>query len=107
MKLAMEFRFVYVTCRDADEAWAVAEAVVGAQLAACANVLPGMQSLYWWEGKLVRDTEVVLVLKTKAAHMQALVAAVEAAHSYAVPCVVALPILEGNPAYLRWLDTSC
>jgi periplasmic divalent cation tolerance protein len=103
----MEFRFVYVTCRDEAEALAVAEAVVGARLAACANVLPSVQSLYWWEGKLVRDTEMVLVLKTKAALMPALIAAVKAAHSYTVPCVVALPILEGNPDYLAWLGDAC
>lgn len=103
----MEFRWVYVTCRDEAEALAVAEAVVGAQLAACANVLPGMRSVYWWEGKLVRDTEAVLVFKTKAAHVADLIAAVKAAHSYTVPCVVTLPILEGNPDYLAWLDASC
>ncbi len=85
----------------------VAQAVVGARLAACANVLPGMRSMYWWEGKLVQDAEVVVVLKTKAAHMPELIAAVKAVHSYTVPCVVALPIQEGNPDYLDWLGAEC
>lgn len=103
----MEFRFVYVTCRDEAEAMSVAQAVVGQRLAACANVLPGMRSMYWWEGKLVQDAEVVVVLKTKADHMPALIAAVKAVHSYTVPCVVALPIQEGNPDYLAWLGAEC
>ena len=99
----MEPRFVYVTCKDEAEAMVVGKGVVEARLAACANVLPGMKSVYWWEGKLVEDTECVLVMKSRLELMPELIEKVKQLHSYTVPCVVALPILEGNADYLRWI----
>jgi periplasmic divalent cation tolerance protein len=100
----MEMRFLYVTCASREEAARIAEAVVEARLAACANIIPGMESVYWWEGKLTRDQEVVLILKTRAALVEAATAKVKALHGYAVPCVVALPLVGGNPDYLAWLE---
>lgn len=103
----MEPRFVYITCKNEEEALEVAEAVVEARLAACANLLPGMRSVYWWKGKIVKEEEVVVVLKSKADNMEALIEKVKSVHSYTVPCVVGLPILEGNPDYLDWLAKEC
>ncbi|MEM6270946.1 MAG: divalent-cation tolerance protein CutA [Bacteroidota bacterium] len=99
----MEPRFIYITCPDRDEAFRVGRALVEARLAACANVLDGMASIYWWQGKLITDTETVLVLKSRAELVPALTAKVQEIHRYEVPCVVALPILDGNPAYLEWI----
>ncbi len=96
------FRWVYVTCRDRAEAGKIAELVVKKRLAACANWFP-VRSVYWWDEKLERASEVALVLKTTAGHVKPLVAAIKKAHSYKVPCIEALPILEGNPDYLRWI----
>src|SRR5205807_1119133 len=74
-----------------------------ARLAACANVIDGMESIYWWQGKLTEDREAVLIAKTRADLVADAVAKVRALHSYAVPCVVALPLLDGNPDYFDWL----
>lgn len=94
---------VYVTTASSDEANHIAEAVVGERLAACANILPGMTSVYRWEGEVKRDNEVVLLLKTCAAHVERLTERVVALHAYECPCVVALPIVGGWPAYLHWI----
>ena len=102
----MEFRFCYVTASSREEASAIAEAVVGARLAACANILDGMESVYWWQGKLTRDREIVLILKTRAELVEAVIAKVKSLHSYTCPCVVALPVVAGNPAYLEWLEAE-
>ena len=91
-----------MTCKDRAEAENIANLVVKKRLAACANWFP-VRSIYWWEGRLERAKEVAVVLKTTAARVKPLILAVRKAHSYKVPCIVALPILEGNAEYLRWI----
>lgn len=101
----MEKRLVYVTCGDLYEAKKIARTVVDERLAACANLLPEMQSFYWWEGKVESSLEVVLILKTAADRMEALTQRVKELHSYEVPCVISLPLSEeGNDDYHRWLE---
>jgi len=97
-------QFVYITCKDVNEAKMVGKNLVQERLAACANILPGMISCYWWDGEVQEETEVVLILKSKESHAKKLVERVNALHSYDVPCVVFLPIQDGNPAYLKWID---
>lgn len=99
----MEFRFVYMTASSREEAKKIGRALVEERLAACANVIDGMESVYWWQGKLTEDREAVLIAKTRAELVPALTERVRALHSYTVPCVVALPILDGNSDYLAWL----
>lgn len=99
----MQAVFVYVTCKDRGEAMQVGRAVVEARLAACANVIDGMESVYWWEGKLESAKEAVLILKTQAALLDALTEKVKEQHSYTIPCVVAMPVVGGNQAYLEWI----
>lgn len=96
-------RFVYVTASTRGEALRIARAVVKERLAACANVLGGARSVYWWQGKMEEAGEAVMVLKTRAALVDRLVRRVKALHSYTCPAIVALPILEGNPDYLEWI----
>jgi len=96
------FRWVYVTCKNRAEARKIARLVLEKRLAACANLFP-VRSLYWWEGKIEEANEVALVLKTKASCFRRLLAEIRKAHSYKVPCIEALPILEGNPDYLNWI----
>lgn len=98
-----EFNLVYMTASSDDEAIRIGRALVEERLAACANILPGMRSLYWWDGRVQDGKETVLIVKTRAASVPALTERVKALHSYSVPCVVALPIVTGNPAYLDWL----
>jgi periplasmic divalent cation tolerance protein len=99
----MDMRLVYMTAASRDEARKIGRALVEGRLAACANVIDGMESIYWWEGKLTEDREAVLIAKTRAELVPALTERVKQLHSYSVPCIVALPILAGNPAYLGWL----
>ena len=96
-------RWVYVTCKDRTEAERIATLVVKERLAACANWFP-VRSIYWWEGRLERSGEVAVVFKTTAGRVKALISAIRKAHSYKVPCIEALPILEGNPDYLKWIQ---
>jgi len=91
-----------VTCRDKVEAKRIATLAVKRRLAACANWFP-VRSIYWWEGRLERAGETAVVFKTTAARVKALIQAIRKAHSYKVPCIEALPILEGNADYLRWI----
>ena len=99
----MTFSSVYITAGSRDEALAIGKALVEERLAACANILGGMTSIYWWEGALREDAEAVLIVKTRAELVDRLIERVKALHSYDCPCVVAWPIEAGNPAYLDWL----
>ncbi len=96
-------RFIYVTAASRDEALRIGRALVEERLAACANVIEPATSIYWWDGKVQSETEAVLIMKSRAALVEPLTARVKALHSYAVPCVVSLPIEAGNPEYLRWI----
>ena len=95
--------WVYMTTASADEARRIGRALVEERLAACANIIPGMTSFYWWQGKVDEGQETVLIAKTEQGLVETLTARVKALHSYTVPCVVALPILGGNPDFLRWI----
>ncbi|MBD2629595.1 divalent-cation tolerance protein CutA [Trichormus variabilis] len=102
----MEFIFVYVTCKDRAEALNVGKAVVEARLAACANIIDGMDSIYWWNGELQVEKEAILIMKSRRDLFTELTEKVKLVHSYEVPCVVALPIENGNRDYLNWLMTE-
>jgi periplasmic divalent cation tolerance protein len=99
-------RFIYVTAASRDEALRIGRALVEERLAACANLIEPATSIYWWDGKVQSETEVILVMKSRADLVERLTARVKALHSYAVPCVVALPIEAGNPDYLRWIASE-
>ncbi|MBI1216831.1 MAG: divalent cation tolerance protein CutA [Alphaproteobacteria bacterium] len=95
--------FVYVTAPSELEAQKLAEAVVTDRLAACANIIPGMKSLYHWEGKIEQAQETVIIFKTRSSLFQALEARVKELHSYAKPCIVSLPLGQGHMPYLDWI----
>ncbi len=95
--------WIYVTCESTQQAKAIGKEVVKKRLAACANIFPAMESIYWWNGKLEEGLETVLILKTTSELAERLIAAVKRLHSYEVPCVIALPVEKGNPDYLRWI----
>lgn len=100
---ATNVRFIYITCKDKTEALTISKGLLKDKLIACANVLEGVSSVYRWEGELVEDTEVILIAKSVAAVADALIKKVKELHSYEVPCIVSMPILGGNPAYLKWV----
>ncbi|HMA13733.1 MAG: divalent-cation tolerance protein CutA [Bacteroidota bacterium] len=104
MPQAYSHCLVYVTAADAEEAQEIGRAMVEARLAACANVLNGMVPIFRWEGEIDEGTESVVILKTTAERAEALIAAVEAMHSYQCPCAVVLPIVGGSRAFLDWIS---
>ena len=97
---------VYVTTSTPEEAGRIGRALVESRLAACANVLGSVQSIYWWAGKVQAGDEAALILKTREDCVEALVARVKVLHSYEVPCVVALPVAGGNADFLEWVETE-
>jgi len=99
----MDIRLVITNCPDEETANRIALAVVEAQLAACVNILPRVQSIYRWQGAVESAVEVPLLIKTTAAAYPALEAAIRERHPYDVPEIIALPITAGLPAYLNWL----
>lgn len=97
---------VLVTAPHARCARALARSVLGARLAACANLVPGVESHYWWEGRLARSREVLLLFKTTPARLPALEQAILSAHPYDTPEIIVLGLQTGNDRYLRWIDRS-
>ena len=91
---------------DRRQATTIARALVKEKLAACVNIVPGIASIYVWEGKLEEGREVLLLIKSRAALSKRLTARVRQLHSYSVPEVVTIPIASGNPDYLRWVRES-
>jgi periplasmic divalent cation tolerance protein len=100
------YRIVLVTCASLTEARIIARSVVEKKLAACANILPGVQSIYRWKRKVEHAREVLLLIKTSAARLPRLEQEVARLHSYEVPEFIALPITAGAQAYLKWIGEN-
>jgi periplasmic divalent cation tolerance protein len=101
-----EYIVVFITAADAHEAERISRILLERKKAACVNILPGVNSSFWWQGKIESAKEILLIAKTKASLLEDLVAAVKSVHSYDVPEIIALPVIGGNPDYLKWLDDS-
>ena len=99
----MNAMMMYVTTKDAAEAEAIGSALVEEKLVACVNIIDGMRSIYRWKGAVERAGEAVLIAKTKEALVPRVIERIKALHSYEVPCIEAIPIVNGNPAYLKWI----
>ena len=99
----MNVQLVYMTFGDLDEARRVARGLVEARLAACANIFENMNSLYRWEGRLQDDREVAVIVKTTGSRLPELIEAVRQQHSYAVPCIVSMPVTGGHQPFLAWV----
>lgn len=99
----MDLCLCYVTCSSKEEALKIGRAVVEQRLAACANILDGLTSIYRWEGTIHTDPETLLLLKTRRDVVQRLVETVVELHSYDCPCVTVVPITGGHPDYLEWV----
>ena len=94
------------TCASAQEAEKIARRLIETRLAACVNILPGVRSFYRWQGAIEDSGEWLLLIKTSRGRLEELRAELERVHSYEVPEVVALAIVDGSPNYLNWLDTE-
>ena len=95
---------VLTTCDSEEQAALIARQVVEQRLAACASIIPGARSIYRWKGNVEEAEEFVLVIKTSRAHFDRLRSAIEKIHTYEVPEIIALPVVDGAEAYLAWLD---
>jgi len=95
---------VFVTVSTAGGARRIARALLDARLAACVNITGLLDSHYRWKGRIERSREVGLIAKTTASRLNHLIRTVKAHHPYEVPCIVAWPIIGGNPDFLRWIE---
>jgi periplasmic divalent cation tolerance protein len=95
---------VYSACATEEEAEKVARMLVEAHLAACVNIVPGARSIYRWQGAIESAAEWLLIIKSSRPIFAQLCAALERAHSYQIPEVLAVPVVEGAPNYLNWLE---
>jgi len=94
---------VFVTTPNEDEAVKIARALVEARFAACVNIIKDIRSIYTWQGKIEDESEALLLIKTQKNLFDSLLSKVKELHSYTVPEVIALPIVEGSKDYLSWL----
>ena len=94
---------IYITVPNADEAQSLAQTLVGEKLVACVNIVSGIQSVYSWEGSIQTETELLLICKSRTERFEALKNRVQSLHSYDVPEIISIPILNGSEAYLNWV----
>lgn len=107
MKTTRNFRLAFVTVPDMKTARRIANTALKARLIACANLIPRIESHYWWRGKIERGTEVLLILKTTRAHLTRLEKLIVANHPYDTPEFIVAPLDGGNSRYLAWLADAC
>eukprot|EP00200_Dunaliella_tertiolecta_P003429 CAMPEP_0202339062 /NCGR_PEP_ID=MMETSP1126-20121109/1089_1 /ASSEMBLY_ACC=CAM_ASM_000457 /TAXON_ID=3047 /ORGANISM="Dunaliella tertiolecta, Strain CCMP1320" /LENGTH=124 /DNA_ID=CAMNT_0048929567 /DNA_START=477 /DNA_END=851 /DNA_ORIENTATION=+ len=93
----------YVTCGNQESANKLSDQLIEANLAACVNIVPGLTSVYKWEGKVEHDQELLLIIKTKESLMPELTEFVKKNHPYDEPEVIGLPVQAGSPSYLSWV----
>ena len=103
-KSAGQVLVILVTTANQEEAIRIGKEMVNAKLAACANIIPGIQSIYRWEEKLVQEQEVLLILKSIKPRYRALEKAIKAMHTYEIPEIIALPVKEGLDRYIGWVS---
>ena len=99
----MDAIVVLVTTSSEEEATALGKMLVEHRLVACVNVLPKVKSIFQWDGKISEEEECLMILKTRKPLFKALEKMIIAQHSYDVPEIIALPIVEGSPSYLSWI----
>ena len=97
---------VYITCRDLEEARHLGGTLVQERWAACVNMIDGMRSMFWWDDQVQEDEETILLAKTQVGLVTGLTDRVKALHSDTCPCVLALPVIDGNPDFLQWIQAE-
>ncbi|MFC1987573.1 divalent-cation tolerance protein CutA [Chloroflexota bacterium] len=95
---------ILITTSNDEEARKIADVLLTQKKVACVNIVPGVNSLFWWQDKIEPTQESLLIVKTKASLIDEIVTLVRGVHSYDVPEIIALPIIGGNQDYLDWID---
>lgn len=94
---------IFVTTSSKEEAREIAKGLVGAKLVACVNIVDAIQSIFWWQGKVCEEEEGLMIIKSIKANLRQVIAKVKELHSYDVPEIIALPIIDGSKEYLDWV----
>lgn len=102
----MKVNLIYITTGNKEEAKTIGKELITSRLAACVNIVDNMNSLYMWEGELQDDNETILIAKTEETNVPALIEKVKSIHSYDCPCVLSLPVADGNKAFLNWIASE-
>ena len=102
----MQAKVVLTTCGSKEEAGKIARALVERRLAACVNIVPGIESVYRWQGKVESATEWLLVIKTTGSHFEGVRDAIRELHSYELPECIMISIEGGSAEYLKWIEES-
>ncbi len=102
----MEYHYVvvFITVDSQETARKITDKLLTERKAACVNIIPKVESQYWWQGKIESANELLLIVKTRAVLLEELIALVKQNHPYSVPEIIALPIIGGNKDYLKWID---
>jgi len=101
-----EFVVIFITFKSKDEAEMITNDLLSGKMIACSTLVSPVQSHYSWMGQLTSDTEVLAILKTQRKHMAAIIQRVKSLHSYQVPEIIALPILDGSVEYTKWIEDA-
>ena len=100
----MKYLFVYITTSNRIEAENISEAIISERLVACTNIVENMSALFWWDGGVQSEGEVILIAKTTSEAFSVLEERVRQIHSYECPCIIGMPIASGYQGYLDWID---
>ena len=101
-----KFIVILSTSSSMEEATKIAEKLVSDHLVACVNIVPSVQSIYWWNNAVQRDQEILMIIKTEASKFEPVQEAILSLHSYEVPEIIALPLEHGSNQYLQWIEDS-
>ena len=99
-----DFIVILITVGSIEQAQQISKALLAQKKVACVNIVPKISSLFWWQGKIDQENEVLLLAKTKKSKFLEIINLIKEVHSYDVPEVIALPIINGNPDYLEWIE---
>ncbi len=101
-----DFIVILTTCKNRRQARDITDLLLKKRLVACANIMPGVESKFWWGGKLDEAKEVLVMMKTRKENFEVVEKNIKRLHSYEVPEIIAMPIVDGSRYYLNWVDSS-
>ena len=101
--MTTEYIIVFITAPNEKEAACIGQTIVGERLAACVNIIPSVRSIYRWQGSVEDEQEVLMIAKTRKSLFERLQKRIKELHSYSVPEIIGLPLIEGSKEYLDWL----